>query len=301
MAVYKRGIKQFTDVKIKPREIPNALPEENPSETVSLEQPVSLESIEEAPAVAKKRGRPKKNLTHKEMFDRDSAIKEVKDGDVEVGHHTVMEKEYTEEEIEKAKKRSESHRKTRAQGRNFEEEIERGCSFYSDSGRAMISKVPENRRVVGRTGGRTSMMICVNDKKSHPDFMGSLAPDGKSIVFEAKHNNTDRIPFNRVTDYQFELLDKHYKMGASVFILIAFDKISGEKISFDFGDSIQAVYLVPFEIWRNMKALFGRLYLHINDFAPGKPNDLSQYRVSYIIDAENGKGIVYFLDPFVAE
>ena len=61
-----------------------------------------------------------------------------------------------EKERERRAKISASNRSVRADGRAFEEMLIRACDAYKAAGKAMISKVPESRRVVGRTGGRKS-------------------------------------------------------------------------------------------------------------------------------------------------
>lgn len=158
-----------------------------------------------------------------------------------------QEMEEAKAELERRKKISASNRATRAAGRSFEEAVLRACEVYKANGTAMISKVPEARRVVGRTGGRSSMMICVNDKKADPDFMGSVSPDGKCIVFDAKHTDKDRIQLIALTDHQREILDVHYACGAECYVCVSF--------------GFKQFYLIPYGIWKDMKEVFGRQYI----------------------------------------
>lgn len=158
-----------------------------------------------------------------------------------------QEMERAKEELERRKKISASNRATRAEGRMFEESILRACEVYKANGTAVINKVPEPRRVVGRTGGRSSLMICCNEKKSDPDFEGSLAPDGKCIIFDAKHTDKDRILSIALTDHQREILDIHYACGSDCYVCVSF--------------GFKKYYMIPYSVWRDMKEIFGRQYI----------------------------------------
>ena len=64
----------------------------------------------------------------------------------------------------------------------------------------------------------------MNDKENYhvfptqPDYKGTLR-NGFSIVFEAKHTDTDRIKRAVITDEQEKRLDKHLALGAECFVL----------------------------------------------------------------------------------
>lgn len=146
---------------------------------------------------------------------------------------------------------AEKNRISRAAGKEFEGMIDRACSVYRDSGKAMIVKVPENRRVVGRTGDRNSAMICVNAEKAHPDYMGSVSPHGRTIVFDAKHTGSDRIMKTALSSNQAKILDAHAACGAWTFVAVSF--------------GFEAFYLIPYVWWRDMKAVFGRMYIRRDD------------------------------------
>ena len=156
-------------------------------------------------------------------------------------------------ELERREKISASNRATRQKGREFEEMLLRACAVYKANGTAVIGKVPEARRVVGRTGGRSSMMICVNDHKADPDFMGAVAPDGKCMIFDAKHTDKDRILSNALTVHQKEILEGHYACGSDCFVCVSF--------------GFEKYFLIPYSIWRNMKEVFGRQYILPEDDA----------------------------------
>ena len=145
------------------------------------------------------------------------------------------------------------NRKVRIEGTKFEKMLLWACLSYRRDGIAEISKIPEARRVVGRTGNRSSLMICANAGKAHPDFMGTLAPGGKSVVFEAKHTDKDRIQQNAVSEFQDELLTSHQRMGASCYVMVSFQ--------------FREFFRIPYDFWKNMKSEVGRKYLLPTDEA----------------------------------
>lgn len=145
------------------------------------------------------------------------------------------------------------NRKVRIEGTKFEKMLLWACLSYRRDGIAEISKIPEARRVVGRTGNRSSLMICANAGKAHPDFMGSVAPNGKSIVFEAKHTDKDRIQQSAVSKFQDDLLLSHLKMGAICYVMVSFE--------------FKEFFRIPYDFWRDMKAQIGRKYLLPTDEA----------------------------------
>lgn len=155
--------------------------------------------------------------------------------------------------IEKRKSISAKNRQTRANGRLFEEMILRSCRSYRRAGLATIKKVPEARRVVGRTGGRKSLMICANEAKADPDFMGSVSPDGRCMVFDAKHTDKDRILATALTDNQVRILESHEACGALCMVAVSF--------------GFERFFMIPYSVWRDMKAVFGRKYIMPGDEA----------------------------------
>lgn len=182
---------------------------------------------------------------------------------------------------EKNKKKAAKNRASRAKGRKFEEMILRACETYKIMGRATINKVPEARRVIGRTGGRSSKMICVNDKKADPDFEGSVAPDGRCIVFDAKHTDKDRIQATALTENQRDVLELHLTCGAMCYVAVSF--------GFD------RYFMIPYQIWRDMGHVFGRKYILPDDI------QIQKYAIPWELTGEVDKkgdpiGIVWFLD-----
>ena len=205
-------------------------------------------------------------------IDVDTALAIVENESVEVLDNARAEQERRD-------KISASNRATRANGKAFEDGIIRACEEYKAQGRATVSKAPEPRRVIGRTGGRSSAMICVNCAKADPDFYGSVSPDGKCIVFDAKHTDKDRILMSALTDHQTEILDLHERCGADCYVAVSF--------------GFQSFYMFPYSFWKNMKANFGRQYIMPTD------EGIRQFAVKFSF-AVTKKGqreyIVYFLD-----
>ena len=322
---YKRGAKNFQQYNFKRKSASEQMAElvkaeeeskslvEQAKEALSSESKSDAEDDIASANAPKKRGRPK--MSEEEKQRRKELVASGQLG--EVGRKTVringdLEgktneeiKAYLEEKNNKSIQRSFKNKKSRAEGKTFEEALERGCSFYLENGTAFIVKVPENRKVVGRTGGRASMMLCVNDKKSQPDFVGTLA-GGKSIVFEAKHTDKGRIDYNKVTDYQREQLRKHQDMGADCYVAVGFSSDyddNGKKYasSFDFNGEIEAVFFIPFNVWENMQTLVGHKWFSLNDGRSG--GILAPYRVKFVLEVDekgNGTGTVFFFDKFAS-
>lgn len=169
---------------------------------------------------------------------------------------------------EKTQIQSAQNKKSRAEGKAFEEMILAACRIYSREGIAEIAKNEEARQVIGRTGDRKSKMICINAKKALPDFAGTLC-GGQSIFIEAKYTEKDRIDYERVTEHQRELLEKHEKLGALCYVLVCF--------------GFRRFYRFPYSVWREMRQLFGRKYISASD-------NISEFEVP-----ENG-GFLRFLE-----
>ena len=70
-------------------------------------------------------------------------------------------------------------------------------------------------------------------------------------MYEAKYTSGDKIGADRVTEAQADYLTKKAAVGAFCYVLAGFP--SGR------------VYKIPWEIWRDMKAYFGRKYIKETD------------------------------------
>ena len=76
-------------------------------------------------------------------------------------------------------------------------------------------------------------------------------------MFEAKYTDSDRVTKDRVSKEQTEYIDSHYALGARCYVIIGYK--SGE------------VYRIPWDVWQNMKEIYGRKYL--------KETDVQQYKI----------------------
>lgn len=140
------------------------------------------------------------------------------------------------------------NRISNALGQGFESEIDRACLHYRQQNIAVIDKTPEPFRVIKKlpAGKFTGQFT---HKKAEPDYKGVLS-GGKTIVFEAKSTQDDRIKQSVVTDNQAELLEAYCQLGALAFVCV----------------SIQSeFFMVPWPVWRDMKQLFGRKYIQASD------------------------------------
>ena len=88
----------------------------------------------------------------------------------------------------------------------------------------------------------------------------SSVTGGRSVVFEAKHTDDDKIEYGRLTHEQIEALSQHHKLGAAAFIMVSV--------------GLENFYRVPWEVWRDMKQIYGRKHMKLEDLEP--------YRVQYI-------------------
>lgn len=155
-------------------------------------------------------------------------------------------------------------RQSRAAGQTFEDIISRSCEFYSDLGIAEIEKTPEPMKPIKRL--ERGHFLAVFTKRAQPDYKGT-AENGRSIVFEAKHTDTDRMSRDVISPEQEKRLNKHEKLGAECFVLVSFGFVR--------------FFKVPWNIFRDMKQHFCRKYI--------VPADLKQYEC-YLIN-----GVLRFL------
>ncbi|MBP3590369.1 MAG: Holliday junction resolvase RecU [Muribaculaceae bacterium] len=154
--------------------------------------------------------------------------------------------------------RSQRGRQSRIMGDHFEGIIAASLKWYEDKGVACIEKTPEPMKPL-RAPNRQGQFLACYIKAGQPDFKGTLT-GGRSVVFEAKHTDSDRIEYSRLTDEQVEKLSTHHKLGAAAFVLVSF--------------GLQDFYRIPWEIWRDMKAIYGHKHI--------KQTELEPYRVQYI-------------------
>ena len=140
-------------------------------------------------------------------------------------------------------------------GKNFEKLIDLACKYYRDEGKADISKIDEPFRVIRlKKAGRFEGQFT---KNANPDFEGTL-DGGRSICFEAKYTTTDRMKQNVVSSKQAEVLEIKSKLGGLAGVCIGIK---------------DRYFFIPWNIWTNMKEIFGRKYV--------KADDLSRYEVIF--------------------
>lgn len=142
-------------------------------------------------------------------------------------------------------------------GEFFEQLIELSLRWYEENGIACIEKTPEPMKPLRPVNNRGHFLACYV-KAGQPDFKGTLL-GGRSVVFEAKHTDSDRIEYSRLTKEQQDRLALHSDLGAIAFVLVSF--------------GLQNFYRVPWGVWANMKGIYGRKHI--------KEHELEQYRVPF--------------------
>lgn len=154
--------------------------------------------------------------------------------------------------------RSQKGLQSKRAGEHFENMISASLRWYEERGVACIEKTPEPMRPL-RAPNRQGQFLACYVKAGQPDFKGTLT-GGRSVVFEAKHTDSDRIEFGRLTNEQIGKLSTHHSLGAATFVLVSF--------------GLQDFYRIPWEAWRDMKTIYGRKHM--------KQTELEPYRVQYI-------------------
>ena len=148
-------------------------------------------------------------------------------------------------------------RRSTSAGEYWENMIEAACRHYRLNGKAEITKTPEPMHPIRSLG--QGKFIANYVKMAQPDYKGTLA-GGRAVVFEAKHTDSDRLQQSVISSEQEKQLDRHAKLGAECFVLVSF--------------GFEQYFKIPWEVFRDMKANFGRKYI--------KPEDVQQYKVKYI-------------------
>ena len=123
---------------------------------------------------------------------------------------------------------------------------------------ASIEKTPEPFHMTGRVAGRgkqTGEVKGYYEAKAQPDFKGVLR-GGRCIFFEAKNTDTDKIKQNCGTETQFKAMNRYQELGGLCYVMVSMGLIN--------------FYRVPWEVWQNMKELFGHKHMTEKDLAPYK-------------------------------
>jgi recombination protein U len=156
--------------------------------------------------------------------------------------------------------RNEQGKLNRQRGAEFERLIEISLDELRKRGKAYITKNCEPYKILRSIGkGR---FITVHQANNQPDYKG-LLNKGKSVIMEAKYTAGNSIPQTRLTPNQTEIINEYEAFGAKCYLILGF------------GDG--KIYRIPWQLWRDMKTLFGRKHI--------KQSDINRYKVSY--DADN--------------
>jgi recombination protein U len=151
-------------------------------------------------------------------------------------------------------------------GANFEKEVEKICKIYEEKKLAKIEKTPEPMKILKHVeNGRFEAIFT---KAAQPDFKGTLK-GGKTVVFDAKYTESDRIRYQVLSDFQRQTLLQYKELGAEAFILVGFQD--------------GAIYRIDVETWDGMKENMGRKYI--------LQKELNEMQ----LEAKNVKGVIDFL------
>ena len=153
---------------------------------------------------------------------------------------------------------------SRELGKAFEQTVELICQVYEKKGLAKIEKTPEPMKILRYLD--VGKFEAVFEKSAQPDFKG-VVKGGRTVVFDAKFTEADRIRYQVLSDYQRETLIKYSELGA---------------IAFGNGK----IYKIDINEWINMNKNFGRLYI--------KQTELDDLNHEDVVKSKNG--IVDFLN-----
>lgn len=149
-------------------------------------------------------------------------------------------------------------KRNKVAGEHWEDMLEASCQHYRLHGIAEIEKTPEPIKQLGAKNSQGKFTACYT-KKAQPDYKGTLK-GGRSVVFEAKHTDTDRLQQSAVTDDQEKRLNRHAALGAECFVMVSF--------------GFREFFKIPWEVFRDMKDRYGRKYI--------TPEDVQEYKVRYM-------------------
>lgn len=132
----------------------------------------------------------------------------------------------------------------RERGKAFEERIDASLEYYRSRGFAAVEKTPEPMKPLKDLG--QGKFIACYEKKAQADYKG-VVKGGREVVFEAKYTASDRLTQDRVTPEQTAFMNEHTALGARCWVIGGFST----------GD----VYLIPWDVWTDMKSHFGHKYV----------------------------------------
>lgn len=129
-------------------------------------------------------------------------------------------------------------------GKIFEEQIEAICEIYKLNKLAIIEKTPEPMKILKHIENGRFETVFV--KSAQPDFKGTIK-GGRTVVFDAKFTETDKITYQVLSDFQREMLIDYDELGAMAFVLVGF--------------SDNSMYKIDINMWKNMKKIFGKKHI----------------------------------------
>lgn len=156
-------------------------------------------------------------------------------------------------------------KRSRTAGGIWEGIIEASCEYYRTKGLANIEKSPEPMKPIGPKDRNGHFMACYT-KMAQPDYKGTLK-GGRSIVFEAKCTEADRMSRDVISSEQEKQLNLHEHLGAACYVMVTF--------------SFSHFFKIPWASFRDMKQRYGRKYI--------TPADLQEFKVPFI------GGVIHFL------
>lgn len=155
----------------------------------------------------------------------------------------------------------------RSLGQNFEKQIETICEFYKLNKLAIVEKTPEPMKILKHIDN--GHFETVFEKSAQPDFKG-IIKGGRTVVFDAKFTEKDRITYQALSDFQREELQNYNDLGAMAFVLAGFPNGN--------------MYKIDISIWSDMKNIFGRKYI--------KQTELDEMK---LIANKSKNGVIDFL------
>lgn len=155
-------------------------------------------------------------------------------------------------------------------GKNFEDTVDTICQLYEYNGLARIEKTPEPMKVLKYLDqGRFEAVF---EKDAQPDFKGTVK-GGRTVVFDAKFTESDRVRYQVLSDHQRETLQKYSELGAMAFILVGF--ANGK------------IYKIDINEWTRMKQDFGRLYITQDELDSLNNKEITNRNKNGIVDFLN--------------
>lgn len=103
-------------------------------------------------------------------------------------------------------------------GKALEDVLDDLHALYAQRREACIDRTPHPMRKVGVQ--RPGVFLAVDEGKGPQDYRGSVAPTGRSVVFDAKDCSADRWKLAKLEDHQAERLALAHRTGAFAFVLL---------------------------------------------------------------------------------